>query len=74
MKTALWVYLAGLAAGLVATDGRLGTRLVLALLWPVGPLAFVLTVAGLLGASAIAFPLVGVVLGSMAALAWWLLT
>jgi hypothetical protein len=73
MKTALGVYVAGLLVGLAATDGRLGTRLTLALLWPLGPMAFVVTVAGLLAASTIAFPIVGAALGLMAVLAWWLL-
>jgi hypothetical protein len=73
MKTALGVYLAGLVVGLVATDGRPGARLVLALLWPLGPLAFVVTVAGLLAASTIAFPVVGAALVAMAGLGWWLM-
>jgi hypothetical protein len=74
VKTALWVYLAGVVVGLGATDGRLGMRLALALLWPLGPLAFVVTVAGLVAASAIAFPVAGAVMGATAGLAWWLLS
>jgi hypothetical protein len=73
MKTAMWVYVAGLVVGLVATDGRLGTRLALALLWPLGPLAFVVTVAGLIAASTIAFPLIGAAMVVTAGLAWWFL-
>jgi hypothetical protein len=73
MKMALGVYIAGLVVGLAATDGRLGTRLALAVLWPLGPLAFVVTVAVLLAASSIAFPTVGLALGLMAVLAWWVL-
>jgi hypothetical protein len=73
MKTALGVYLAGLVVGLIATDGRLGTRLLLALLWPLGPLAFVVTVAGLVAASTVAFPVVGAVMVVMAGLVWWLM-
>jgi hypothetical protein len=72
MKAAVWVYVAGLVTGLVVTDGRLGARLALALLWPLGPLAFIVTVAGLLAASAIAFPVVGVAMAVTAGLAWWL--
>jgi hypothetical protein len=74
MKTALLVYLTGLFVGLVATDGRMGTRLAIALLWPLGPLACVVTVAGLVAASAIAFPVVGAAIVVTAGLAWWLLT
>jgi hypothetical protein len=40
----LGVYFVGVVVGLVATQGGAGTRLLLALLWPLGPLAFVITV------------------------------
>jgi hypothetical protein len=53
-------------------DGRAGARLGLALLWPAGPLAFIATVAGLLLASLIAFPAVGVMV-VLAAIGWALL-
>ena len=46
--------------GLLVIDARPVERAVLALLWPVGPGAFVVTLAILLVAAAIAFPLVGV--------------
>jgi hypothetical protein len=55
MNTVLVVYLAGVAVGLWRTDAPLPTRLPLALLWPIGPLAFVLVVAILLAAAPIAF-------------------
>lgn len=42
------IYLAGVLVGLALTDGRLLTRVSLALLWPIGPAAFVLTVTILL--------------------------
>jgi hypothetical protein len=42
----------------------------LALLWPLGPLAFVVTLAGLLLASLIAFPLVGVIAAAVVAIFW----
>ena len=54
------------------TDARWATRLALALLWPVGPLAFALTIALLLAASLIAFPLWGALVGG-SLLAWRLL-
>jgi hypothetical protein len=74
MKTAFAVYIAGLIVGLVATDGRLGSRLALAVLWPLGPLAFVVTVTGLVGAAAIAFPPFGIAATVIAGLGvWWLL-
>jgi hypothetical protein len=43
-----------------------------AALWPLGPLAFVVTVAILLGASLIAFPWIAALVAATAAAAlWW---
>ena len=67
------IYLAGVLVGLLATQGGVATRLGLALLWPLGPLAFAITVAGLLVVAVIAFPLFGVILGAALASAWWFL-
>jgi hypothetical protein len=44
----------GVLVGLWRTDGRPATKLTMALLWPIGPLAFVVTVSGLVVAAAIA--------------------
>jgi hypothetical protein len=55
MNTLLGVYLAGVAIGLWRTDAPLPTRVLLAVLWPIGPLAFVIVVAILLAASPLAF-------------------
>ena len=55
MNTALAIYLAGVVVGLWRTDAPWPTRLMLSLLWPIGPLAFVVTVAILLAATPIAF-------------------
>lgn len=72
---ALWaIYVAGALIALWRTDARWPTRIALAVLWPLGPLAFVVTVAILLAASLIAFPLVAggiAVLGAFAV--WWLI-
>jgi hypothetical protein len=65
------IYVVGVLVGLVATQGGVATRLGLALLWPLGPLAFIITVAGLAVAAAIAFPVFGVVLAAALAAAWW---
>lgn len=67
------LYIVGVVVGLIATQGGVWTRLVLALLWPLGPLAFLITVGGLLVVALIAFPLFGVVLAAAAAVGWWLL-
>lgn len=55
MNTVLGIYLAGVAIGLWRTDASWPTRLLLSVLWPIGPLAFVITVAILLAATPIAF-------------------
>ena len=72
MITFLSIYAAGVAAALWRTDAPAPARLVLSLLWPLGPLAFLLTFTLLVAASLIAFPVVGVVVAS-GALTWWLL-
>jgi hypothetical protein len=45
----------GVLVGLWRTDGPPATKLTMALLWPIGPLAFVVTVSGLVIAAGIAF-------------------
>jgi hypothetical protein len=68
----LAVYLVGVVVGLMATQGGPATRLLLAVLWPLGPLAFLITVGGLLVVAAIAFPMFGVILAAGLAAVWWL--
>jgi len=68
----LGVYLLGVLVGLMATQGGPATRLLFAILWPLGPLAFLITVTGLLVVAAIAFPVFGVTLAAGLAAAWWL--
>jgi hypothetical protein len=70
VTAALLIYTAGAAIALLRTDARWLTRVVLALLWPVGPLAFVVTVSLLLGVSLFVFPLFGLVVA--AGLALWM--
>ena len=69
----LWaVYAVGVLVALWRTDASWPTRIALALLWPLGPLAFLVTVAILLGASLIAFPVVaGIVVALAGAGIWW---
>lgn len=55
MNAPLAIYLAGVAIGVWRTDATLPTRLLLAVLWPIGPLAFVIVVAILLAAAPFAF-------------------
>jgi hypothetical protein len=70
----LIVYAAGVLLALWRTDARLPARVAIALLWPVGPIAFVVTVSILLAASAIAFPAVGAALLVGGGIAWWALS
>jgi hypothetical protein len=72
LSTLLLVYATGVLIGVAATDARPAPRVGLALLWPVGPAAFVVTLAVLAAASMIAFPIIGVVVIG-AALAWWVM-
>jgi hypothetical protein len=51
----LTVYLVGVLIGFWRTDAKPFMRLALAMLWPIGPLAFVVTVAVLIAASPFAF-------------------
>lgn len=72
LTIAATIYGIGVLAGLIATQGGWATRLGLALLWPLGPLAFVVTVAGLLVVAGIAFPLFGGILAAAVIAGWWL--
>jgi hypothetical protein len=55
MRAFLTVYAIGVLIGLWRADGPPATRLMLALLWPLGPLAFLVTISGLVVVAAIAF-------------------
>ena len=67
------VYAAGVTWGLFTIDARPAARVGLALLWPLGPLAFAFTIAVLLVASLIASPALGGAVLLAAAGAWWVL-
>ena len=72
MTAALVLYVSGAGIALWRADAPWPTRIVLALLWPLGPMAFAVTVSILLLASLIAFPIVGVVVAAAVLGAWWL--
>ena len=55
VRVLLTAYVIGALVGLWRTDGPPATKLTLALLWPLGPLAFLVTISGLIIAAAIAF-------------------
>lgn len=67
------VYVAGVVWAWLRTDARPGERLVLSLLWPLGPLAFLVTLALLLAAPVMAYPLVMVPALAALAVLWWAL-
>ena len=70
----LVVYVVGVVWGLLRIDARPFIRIVLALLWPLGPVAFVVTLATLFAASLIAFPLFGALMVAAAGVMWWAFT
>ncbi len=55
VRVLLTGYVVGVLIGLWRTDGSPATKLTLALLWPLGPVAFLITIAGLILAAPIAF-------------------
>lgn len=67
------VYVAGVLWALLKSDARPAERVAISLLWPLGPLAFLVTVAILLVASVIAYPAVMIPALALVALAWWVI-
>jgi hypothetical protein len=71
---ALAIYAIGVAIGLMLTDARPLARASIALLWPLGIVAFVVTIAVLIVAAMLVFPVFGVAVLAAAAATWmWLL-
>jgi len=70
--TPLLVYAAGVAVGLWRVDGSPASRLTVALLWPLGAMAAVVTIAALILAAMLLFPWVGIVSVLLVTLMWWL--
>jgi hypothetical protein len=68
------IYVAGLVWCIFVSDARPAERLMLAVLWPLGPLALVVTLAVLLLASVVAFPLAMVSVLGVIAIVWWALS
>jgi hypothetical protein len=67
----LAVYVAGVVWGLLKIDAGPATKIALAILWPLGPIAFAVTMTILLAASLIAFPVWGAAVMIAAGAAWW---
>jgi hypothetical protein len=69
----LIIYLVGVVVALAAMRDAWPARIGTALVWPLGPVAFVVVMSMLLVASAIRWPLpVLTVAGLLAALGWWM--
>lgn len=68
------LYVLGVAWCLLMSDARPAERIALAVCWPLGPIAFVVTVAILLGAAVIAYPVVMVTIALAATAVWWALS
>jgi hypothetical protein len=64
------LYIAGVIVGIVCGDARSAVRIVHALLWPLGILAFVATLGVLVAASLIAFPWIAGALLAATVLLW----
>ena len=64
------IYVAGVAWGLMMIDSRPITKIALAALWPLGPIAFAVTITILLAASLVAFPAFGAAVVIAAAAVW----
>jgi hypothetical protein len=67
---ALLIYVAGVLLGLIVIDARPAAKIGLAILWPLGPLAFAVTIAILFFAALIAFPVFGVTVVAVAGVLW----
>jgi hypothetical protein len=65
------VYAIGVVIAVALTDARPAARIALALVWPLGPIAFLVTISVLVVAAMIAFPVFGAVAATAAALIWW---
>ena len=66
----LAIYVAGVVWGLLVIDAKPAAKIGLAMLWPLGPIAFAVTLTLLLGASLIAFPAFGVAVLILAGVVW----
>ncbi len=70
MNTAAIVYVVGVVVGLVCGDAHPAHRVTLAVLWPLGLVAFVVTLSVLSIAALIAFPLFAGALLAASVILW----
>lgn len=73
MNFVLAIYAIGVIAGLLLTDARPPARIAIALAWPLGVAAFLVTIAILFVAAMLVFPVFGAAVLAVAVLGWfWL--
>ena len=70
-RSLVFVYLAGVAIGFWRADARGSRRLGLALLWPLAPIACLVTLTTLVVAAGVLFPVLGVTAVAIAGGLWW---
>ena len=70
MNTAVIVYVVGVVLGLLCGDAHPAHRVTLAVLWPLGLVAFLVTLGVLFVASLIAFPVFAGVLLAGSVILW----
>ena len=73
MGFALAIYVIGVIVGLLLTDARPPARVAIAVLWPLGVVAFVVVIAILFVAAMLVFPAFGAAVLAVAVLSWFLL-
>ena len=71
LTVALVIYASGVLIGLWRVDAAPMARVAIALLWPLGAAAGVVTVAGLVVAAMVLFPGLGAGVVLVAAVIWW---
>jgi hypothetical protein len=65
------VYAAGVVVGVLRVDASPPTKATVALLWPLGVAAAVVTISGLLLAALVLFPMLGAAAVIAAVAGWW---
>lgn len=74
LGSGILLYGVGVVVGLAVMRDPWPARLGTALVWPLGPIAFIVVVSILLVSAVILWPLLLLPFVATAALAWWLLT
>ena len=68
--TLVIIYVVGVIVGLLRVDGKPAAKLAVALLWPLGVAAGMITLSVLLLAAMVLFPMLGLIVVAGIAVAW----